>query len=161
MLRRRLEQKDSGVKLLHDLDDQSSVFYVEALYGAALKQGAQIRINDEQMLIGKVDLTDVKTPCAVTVSRGLNGSSSVKHDKDTAIVFLNMVPLGLPDGALVPAYSGMRPKITGPGEPAADFMIQGPAQRGALGLWNLFGIESPGLTASLALAALLRERIDS
>jgi L-2-hydroxyglutarate oxidase LhgO len=68
---------------------------------------------------------------------------------------------GLPDGALAPAYSGMRPKIVGPGEPAADFMIQGPAQHGAQGLWNFFGIESPGLTASLALAALLREGIES
>ena len=68
---------------------------------------------------------------------------------------------GLPDGALAPAYSGMRPKIAGPGEPAADFMIQGPREHGARGLWNLFGIESPGLTASLALAALLRERIES
>jgi len=68
---------------------------------------------------------------------------------------------GLPDGALTPAYSGMRPKIAGPGAPAADFMIQGPAEHGAQGLWNLFGIESPGLTASLAFAALLRERIES
>jgi L-2-hydroxyglutarate oxidase LhgO len=68
---------------------------------------------------------------------------------------------GLPDGALAPAYSGMRPKIGGPGEAAADFMIQGPADHGVSGLWNLFGIESPGLTASLALAALLLERIES
>jgi L-2-hydroxyglutarate oxidase LhgO len=67
----------------------------------------------------------------------------------------------LPDGALAPAYSGMRPKISGPGEPAADFMIQGPAEHGAPRLWNLFGIESPGLTASLALAAMLRARIES
>jgi L-2-hydroxyglutarate oxidase LhgO len=68
---------------------------------------------------------------------------------------------GLPDGALAPAYSGMRPKIAGPGEPAADFMIQAPAEHGVSGLWNLFGIESPGLTASLALAALLRQHIES
>jgi L-2-hydroxyglutarate oxidase LhgO len=68
---------------------------------------------------------------------------------------------GLPDGGLAPAYCGMRPKIAGPGDPAADFMIQGPAEHGVPGLWNLFGIESPGLTASLALAALLRERIES
>jgi L-2-hydroxyglutarate oxidase LhgO len=68
---------------------------------------------------------------------------------------------GLPNGALAPAYSGMRPKIAGPGEPAADFMVQGPVEHGVPGLWNLFGIESPGLTASLALAALLRERIES
>jgi len=58
----------------------------------------------------------------------------------------------LPDGALAPAYSGIRPKISGPQEPAADFVIQGPAEHGVAGLVNLFGIESPGLTASLALA---------
>jgi L-2-hydroxyglutarate oxidase LhgO len=59
---------------------------------------------------------------------------------------------GLPDGALAPGYAGIRPKISGPGEPAADFVIEGPAQHGVRGLVNLFGIESPGLTASLALA---------
>jgi len=58
----------------------------------------------------------------------------------------------LPDGALQPAYAGIRPKISGPGEPAADFMIAGPAQHGVPGLVQLFGIESPGLTASLAIA---------
>lgn len=58
----------------------------------------------------------------------------------------------LADGALEPAYSGIRPKITGPGEPAADFRIDGPAAHGVAGLVHLFGIESPGLTASLAIA---------
>jgi L-2-hydroxyglutarate oxidase LhgO len=58
----------------------------------------------------------------------------------------------LPDGALAPGYSGIRPKISGPKAPAADFLLQGPAQHGVAGLVNLFGIESPGLTASLALA---------
>ncbi|CAG4907218.1 NAD(P)/FAD-dependent oxidoreductase [Paraburkholderia gardini] len=58
----------------------------------------------------------------------------------------------LPDGALQPAYAGIRPKLSGPGEPAADFLIQGPAAHGVRGLVNLFGIESPGLTASLAIA---------
>jgi L-2-hydroxyglutarate oxidase LhgO len=65
---------------------------------------------------------------------------------------------GLPDGALVPGYSGIRPKTTGPKEPAPDFQIQGPRQHGVPGLAHLFGIESPGLTASLALArAVLAE----
>ena len=59
---------------------------------------------------------------------------------------------GLPDGALVPAYSGVRPKISGPSEAAADFAILGPSDHGVDGLVNLFGIESPGLTASLAIA---------
>ena len=58
----------------------------------------------------------------------------------------------LQDGALSPGYAGMRPKIHGPGEPAADFLIQGPADHGIPGLVNLFGIESPGLTSALAIA---------
>lgn len=65
----------------------------------------------------------------------------------------------LPDGALQPAYTGIRPKISGPGEPAADFRIDGPAQHGIAGLVNLFGIESPGLTAALAIADEVRQRL--
>jgi len=65
---------------------------------------------------------------------------------------------GLPDGALLPGYAGIRPKTAGPGEPAPDFEIQGPSRHGVPGLVHLFGIESPGLTASLALAErVLRE----
>ena len=63
----------------------------------------------------------------------------------------------LPDGQLIPAYAGIRPKIAGPGEPAADFRIDGPAQHGVKGLVNLFGIESPGLTGSLAIADYVAE----
>ncbi|MDP1536187.1 MAG: NAD(P)/FAD-dependent oxidoreductase [Burkholderiales bacterium] len=59
---------------------------------------------------------------------------------------------GLQDGALQPGYTGIRPRITGPGEPAQDFTFSGPAAHGIPGLVNLFGIESPGLTASLAIA---------
>ncbi len=59
---------------------------------------------------------------------------------------------GLKDGALQPGYTGIRPKISGPNEPAADFLIQGPADHGVAGLVNLYGIESPGLTASMAIA---------
>jgi len=58
----------------------------------------------------------------------------------------------LKDGTLQPDYAGIRPKLTGPGEPAADFMIEGPAQHGLPGLVHLFGIESPGLTSALSLA---------
>ena len=59
---------------------------------------------------------------------------------------------GLPDGALSPDYTGIRPKLTGEGEPAADFVIQTIDEHGIDGLVNLFGIESPGLTSSLAIA---------
>ena len=58
---------------------------------------------------------------------------------------------GLRSGALQPAYSGVRPKIHAPGEPAPDFRIDGPAVHGVPGLVNLFGIESPGLTSALAI----------
>jgi L-2-hydroxyglutarate oxidase LhgO len=66
---------------------------------------------------------------------------------------------GLPDGALLPGYAGIRPKTAGPGEPAADFMVQGPREHGVAGLVNLFGIESPGLTSSLALAGMVLEEL--
>jgi L-2-hydroxyglutarate oxidase LhgO len=59
---------------------------------------------------------------------------------------------GLPDGSLVPDYCGVRPKLTGPGEKPADFMIAAEAAHGLPRLVNLFGIESPGLTSSLSLA---------
>jgi L-2-hydroxyglutarate oxidase LhgO len=59
---------------------------------------------------------------------------------------------GLADGSLVPGYSGIRPKIAPPGSPAADFLIEGPGRHGVPGIVHLFGIESPGLTASMAIA---------
>ena len=58
---------------------------------------------------------------------------------------------GLADGALQPAYAGIRPKLAGPGAPQADFLVQTHTTHGLPGLINLFGIESPGLTACLAL----------
>jgi L-2-hydroxyglutarate oxidase LhgO len=58
----------------------------------------------------------------------------------------------LPDGALMPSYSGIRPKIVPPAVARQDFLIQGPRDHGIAGLINLFGIESPGLTSSLAIA---------
>lgn len=66
---------------------------------------------------------------------------------------------GLPDGVLTPDYAGIRPKLTGPGEPAADFRIDGPAEHGFSGLVHLFGIESPGLTSSLSLAEDVADRL--
>ena len=59
---------------------------------------------------------------------------------------------GLPDNSLVPDYAGIRPKLSGPGEGQADFLLAGPADHGLPRLVNLFGIESPGLTSSLSLA---------
>ncbi len=58
----------------------------------------------------------------------------------------------LPDGGLQPGYAGIRPRLHAPGEPARDFVIVGPADHGVAGLVQLFGIESPGLTACLAIA---------
>ena len=58
---------------------------------------------------------------------------------------------GLPDGGLAPAYSGIRPRVAGPGEAPADFVIQGPKETGHPGYVALYGIDSPGLTASLAI----------
>ena len=61
----------------------------------------------------------------------------------------------LPANALQPAYSGVRPKLSGPGMPAADFRIEGPEQHGVPGVVQLFGIESPGLTASMAIGEVV------
>jgi L-2-hydroxyglutarate oxidase LhgO len=66
---------------------------------------------------------------------------------------------GLPDGALTPSYSGVRPKIYGPGEKAPDFLIQTVDTHGLPGLVNLFGIESPGLTSSMAIGEHVRDAL--
>ncbi len=63
---------------------------------------------------------------------------------------------GLKDGTLQPGYTGIRPRITRKGEAAVDFVIQGPADHGVAGLVNLYGIESPGLTSSLAIGVHVR-----
>jgi L-2-hydroxyglutarate oxidase LhgO len=68
---------------------------------------------------------------------------------------------GLPDGALQPAYAGIRPTISGPGEPPLDYQVLGQRVHGVSGLVNLFGIESPGLTASLGLAEYVANMIES
>ena len=66
---------------------------------------------------------------------------------------------GLKDGALQAGYAGIRPKLQGPGQAAGDFVIQGEAVHGVPGLVNLFGIESPGLTSSLAIGALVSQML--
>jgi len=65
----------------------------------------------------------------------------------------------LPEGALQPGFAGIRPKLSGPGEPARDFAVHGPEEHGVPGLLCLYGIESPGLTACLALAEHVRGRL--
>ncbi len=67
---------------------------------------------------------------------------------------------GLADASLQPAYAGVRPKVHGADEPAADFIISGPEAHGLTGLVNLFGIESPGLTSALAIADTVVHRLD-
>jgi L-2-hydroxyglutarate oxidase LhgO len=67
----------------------------------------------------------------------------------------------LPDGALVPGYAGIRPKVSAPNAPAADFIIQGPLDHGVPGLVNLFGIESPGLTSALAIGEMVVAMLDA
>ncbi|MGE5503408.1 MAG: NAD(P)/FAD-dependent oxidoreductase [Actinomycetota bacterium] len=66
---------------------------------------------------------------------------------------------GLADGALEPAYAGIRPKIQAPDQPARDFLVHGPADHGVPGVVALYGIESPGLTSCLPLAAMVREML--
>ena len=68
---------------------------------------------------------------------------------------------GLKDGALQPGYTGIRPRITGKGTPVGDFVIQGPKDHGIAGLVNLYGIESPGLTSSLAIGAYVRSLLNT
>jgi L-2-hydroxyglutarate oxidase LhgO len=68
---------------------------------------------------------------------------------------------GLADDTLSPGYTGVRPKLSPAGAPAADFVVQGPAEHGVAGLVNLYGIESPGLTAALALAEMVLPMLDA
>ncbi len=82
------------------------------------------------------------------------GEEDYRVDPTRAAAFAEAIRAywpALPDAALLPAYAGIRPKLSGPGEPASDFVIAGPSMHGVTGLVNLFGIESPGLTACLAI----------
>jgi len=82
-------------------------------------------------------------------------SESYAVDAQRAVSFYASVRTyfpALPDNSLVPDYCGIRPKLTGKGEPAADFLIDGPGAHGLPRLVHLFGIESPGLTSALSIA---------
>ena len=86
------------------------------------------------------------------------------HDASRAAAFEAEVRRywpGLPADALQPAYCGIRPKLSGPGQAAADFRIDGPAQHGVAGVVQLFGIESPGLTASMAIAEHVAQQVQA
>jgi L-2-hydroxyglutarate oxidase LhgO len=92
---------------------------------------------------------------AVTASPGAASVLDYAVDPSRAAAFEAAVRDYLPDlppGALLPDYAGIRPKLTGRGEPGADFCVAGAAAHGVNGLVCLYGIESPGLTACLALA---------
>jgi L-2-hydroxyglutarate oxidase LhgO len=83
-----------------------------------------------------------------------------EHLKDDFALAIQRYFPSLDKDRLAPGYCGIRPKLSGPGEPASDFSIQGPQAHGLPGLINLFGIESPGLTASLAIAEHVARIID-
>jgi L-2-hydroxyglutarate oxidase LhgO len=68
---------------------------------------------------------------------------------------------GLPDNSLAPDYAGIRPKLSGKGEPQSDFLIDTPAAHGLPGLVQMFGIESPGLTSSLSLDEAVADALDA
>lgn len=83
-------------------------------------------------------------------------------DEDLASVYYTAIRRywpALEDGTLSPGYAGIRPKVQVPGEIRADFIIQGADDHGIDGLVNLYGIESPGLTSSLAIAAYVADRL--
>jgi L-2-hydroxyglutarate oxidase LhgO len=87
-------------------------------------------------------------------------SVDYSFDESRAPLFYDAVRRYFPDlrdGALQPGYTGVRAKISSPGDPAADFLIEGPREHGIGGLVNLFGIESPGLTSSLAIGAYVAD----
>lgn len=101
---------------------------------ATLDLAGRTRFGPDQQWVDEIDYR-------VDPSRGRVFSESIRRYYPA-----------LADGALQPDYAGIRPKVQAPGTPPADFVIDGPGDHGVPGLVNLFGIESPGLTASLAIA---------
>jgi L-2-hydroxyglutarate oxidase LhgO len=81
------------------------------------------------------------------------------HRRDAFIAAIRRYYPSLDEARLLPGQTGIRPKLSGPGEPAADFVMQGEESHGVPGLINLYGIDSPGLTASLAIAEKVASRV--
>lgn len=108
---------------------------------ATLDLGGRVRFGPDVQWISEIDY-------GVDVTRANNFYESIR----------SYWP-GIPEGSLAPGYAGIRPKISRAGEPAADFRIEGPAQHGAPSVINLFAIESPGLTASLAIGDYVADMV--
>lgn len=108
---------------------------------ATLDLGGEVRFGPDVEWIDRIDYT-------VDPARGERFYAAIRRYWP-----------GLPDGALHPTFAGIRPKLSGPGEPAVDFRIDGPEAHGVAGLWNLYGFESPGLTSSLAIGRDVARRI--
>ena len=95
---------------------------------------------------------------------GLDGAPDYAVDALRAPAFAEAIRQywpGVPAARLAPAYAGVRPKLSGPGETSRDFLISGPADHGMQGVVNLFGIESPGLTACLALGDVVAAMLEA
>lgn len=105
------------------------------------------------------DVQWLEQPSDAQIERGLIDAFDYSVDDSRLARFERDVRTwwpGLPERALSIGYAGIRPKLVGPGEPAADFMVQGPPDHGLAGLVNLFGMESPGLTSCLAIGQEVR-----
>jgi L-2-hydroxyglutarate oxidase LhgO len=111
-----------------------------------------IDLNDDIKFGPDVEWLDTKDP----------GAIDYRVDPGRAEKFLKSIEQfwpGIKDREFLPGYSGVRPKLSGPGEKAADFLIQGPAEHGLPGYVGLYGIESPGLTSCMALADAVWEKL--
>ena len=105
------------------------------------------------------DVQWLDTPSEADITQGLINAFDYSVDESRLARFERDVRTWwpeLPAAALSVGYAGVRPKLVGPGEPSADFMVQGPQDHGLAGLVNLFGMESPGLTSCLAIGQAVR-----
>lgn len=108
------------------------------------------------------DVEWLSSPTAEETKRGLISSFSYQVDEPRIRGFAEDIRRwwpDLPEHALAPGYSGIRPKLVGPKAPAADYCVLGPAQHGLPGLVHLLGMESPALTSCLAIAQAVTETV--